>query len=138
MIYVGNHMYILHSVWCPIWCSVFSTISRYITRYPVSDINFADRYIVNIWYLKHNHHVSDKVTVDFNMLRLLMRIKIICNIHSRLIVTNILPLACCRGRPFRKEKLNAHQFTSCMSLGFILSLSTRSRNIYFLHRHVTK
>jgi len=38
MIYVGNHMYILHPVWRPIWCPIFNTISRYITQYPVSDI----------------------------------------------------------------------------------------------------
>ena len=53
MIYIGNHMYILHLVWHPIWRPIFSTISRYITRYPV--YNFADWYIANIRYLKTLH-----------------------------------------------------------------------------------
>jgi len=34
MIYVGNHMYILHPVWRPI----FNIISWYITRYPISGV----------------------------------------------------------------------------------------------------
>jgi len=34
MIYVGNHIYILHLVWRPI----FSATSRYITRYLVCSI----------------------------------------------------------------------------------------------------
>jgi len=38
MIYVGNHMYILHLIRCPIWCPVFSSITWYITRYPVSGV----------------------------------------------------------------------------------------------------
>jgi len=38
MIYVGNHMYILHLVWHPIWRPIFSTISQDIARYPVSSI----------------------------------------------------------------------------------------------------
>jgi len=38
MIYVDNHMHILHPVWHPIWCLLFSTISRYITWYPISSI----------------------------------------------------------------------------------------------------
>jgi len=38
MIYIGNHMYILHPVWQSKWRLVFSTISRYSTQYPVSDI----------------------------------------------------------------------------------------------------
>jgi len=38
MIYVSNHMYIIHPVWRPIWRPLFSTISRYITRYSLCGI----------------------------------------------------------------------------------------------------
>ena len=43
---IMSYMYLLL-----IYQLVFSTISRYITRYPVH--NFANRYITDIWYLKH-------------------------------------------------------------------------------------
>ena len=56
MIYVDNHIYIVHPIWRPKWHRVFITISRYITRYPV--YNFADRYIADIRYLKHWYSIT--------------------------------------------------------------------------------
>ena len=79
-----------------------------------------------------NHHVSDKVTIDFNMLHSLMKNKIIDNIHSRLLVTIHYYWLVINNTHFRKERLNPHQFTRYMSHGSIFSLSTISRpNILF-------
>jgi len=63
MIYVGNHMYILHSVWCSkcVWYLVpYRDISSDI-RYLV--YNFADRYIIDIRYLKHECISRSSATV---------------------------------------------------------------------------
>ena len=85
----------------------------------------------------YHHHVSDKMAINFNMLRSLVKNKIIGNIHSRLIVT-IYHHWLIVDDAISERRLNPYQFTTCMSHNSIVSLSTDRGMFYFLHCHVIK
>ena len=74
-----------------------------------------------------HHHVSDKVTIYFNMSCLLMKNMIVVNVHSNLIVA--IHQLVVNNAYYTKKRLNLYQLTRCISHGFILNLRTRLSNI---------
>ena len=100
MIYIDNHMYIVHLLWRLKWrqCLIpYRNISPGI-RYPI--YNFTNRYISDIWYLKHwTYHYDKMVSLKYLLVinlhsSFLTSLQKVYSIHSRfdLLIINHLDI----------------------------------------------